>query len=147
MAYASLISGICLAQTGLASVHGLASPLGAFYPIPHGVVCGTLVAAATRVNIKTMLMRDPDNQSLTKYARVGEVLCQKRHSSPQLARAALLQLLSNWTEHLHLPRLSEFGLTNHGLDRVVAHSRGSSMKTNPIVLTDEEIKSVLEARL
>ncbi len=147
MAYASLISGICLAQTGLASVHGLASPLGAFYPIPHGVVCGTLVAAATRVNIKTMLMRDPDNQSLTKYARVGEVLCQKRHSSPQLARAALLQLLSNWTEHLHLPRLSEFGLTNHGLDRVVAHSRGSSMKTTPIVLTDEEIKSVLEARL
>ncbi len=147
MAYASLISGICLAQTGLGSVHGLASPLGAFYPIPHGVVCGTLVAAATRANIKTMLMRDPDNPALMKYARVGEVLRQKRHSSPQIARAALLQLLSDWTEYLHLPRLSEFGLTNQGLDRVVAHSRGSSMKTNPIVLTDDEIKSVLEDRL
>lgn len=147
MAYASLISGICLAQTGLGSVHGLASPLGAFYPIPHGVVCGTLLATATRENIRTMLMRDPDNPALRKYAQIGEVLCHKRHVSPQIARAALLQLLSDWTEHLHLPRLSRFGLTQKGLDQVVAHSRGSSMKTNPIVLTDDEIKSVLEDRL
>ncbi len=51
MAYASLMSGICLAQTGLGSVHGLAAPLGAFFPIPHGVACGTLVATATAVNI------------------------------------------------------------------------------------------------
>lgn len=147
MAYASLISGICLAQTGLGSVHGLASPLGAFYPIPHGVVCGTLVAAATRANIKAMLMRDPDNPALSQYARVGEVLCQKRHVSPQIARAALIQLLSDWTETMRLPRLRDFGLTNQGLDHVVVHSRGSSMKTNPIVLTDDEIKAVLEDRL
>ncbi|WP_425411739.1 hypothetical protein [Methylomicrobium lacus] len=39
---------------GLGSVHGLASPLGAYFPIPHGVVCGTLVAAATKVNVEAM---------------------------------------------------------------------------------------------
>ena len=71
MAYASLMSGICLAQTGLGSVHGLAAPLGAFFPIPHGVVCGTLVATATAVNIAAMEAREPDNPALPKYAEIG----------------------------------------------------------------------------
>jgi alcohol dehydrogenase class IV len=147
MAYAALISGITLAQVGLGSVHGLASPLGAFYPIPHGVVCGTLVASATEVNIKSMLERDAENRALDKYARVAEILCEKRIRDRQDAWDQLVTLLRNWTQQLQLPRLSYFGLNQEGLDKVVANSRGSSMKTNPIVLSDEEIKSVLLDRL
>ncbi len=147
MAYASLVSGICLAQTGLGSVHGLASPLGAFYPIPHGVVCGTLVAEATELNINVMLKREPNNPGLDKYVRLGEVLCQKRHRNKHASWECLVELLRAWTEQLQLPRLSEFGLSDEGLDHVVAHSRGSSMKTNPIVLTDAEIRELLLARL
>ncbi len=147
MAYAAMISGITLAQVGLGSVHGLASPLGAFYPIGHGVVCGTLVAAATEVNIHTMLVREPENPALAKYARLGEVLCQRRHPSPEAARNALIDLLQNWTTRMRLPPLSKYGVGENGLDHIVAHSRGSSMKTNPIVLTDDEIKTVLRMRL
>ena len=33
------------------------------------------------------------------------------------------------------------------LDHIVAHSRGSSMKTNPVVLTDEEIRAILIERM
>jgi alcohol dehydrogenase class IV len=147
MAYAAMISGITLAQVGLGSVHGLASPLGAFYPIGHGVVCGTLVAAATEVNINSMLAREPENPALAKYARLGEVLCQRRHASPDAARSALIALLQDWTLRMQLPLLHHYGVDGDGLDHVVAHSRGSSMKTNPIVLTDDEIKSVLRMRL
>ncbi|MEJ2360057.1 MAG: iron-containing alcohol dehydrogenase [Gammaproteobacteria bacterium] len=147
MAYAALLSGITLAQVGLGSVHGLASPLGAYYPIGHGVVCGTLVAAASEVNIAAMLAREADNLALAKYARLGEVLCQRRHGSAQAARQALLDLLRDWTERMQLPRLQQFGVEESGLDKVVANARGSSMKTNPIVLTDDEIKSVLCMRL
>ncbi len=147
MAYASILSGICLAQTGLGSVHGLASPLGAFYPIPHGVVCGTLVAEATDQNINVMLQRDEENIALDKYARLGDVLNEKRHHSKQESWNALCSLLHDWTKKMELPKLSNYGLEESGLDHVVAHSRGSSMKTNPIVLTDEEIKQVLIKRL
>jgi alcohol dehydrogenase len=147
MAYASLISGINLAQTGLGSVHGLASPLGAFYPIPHGVVCGTLVATATRTNINAMLEREPDNTAIERYARVSEVLAQRRFKSRDAALDHLIELLQQWTHDLNLARLSAYGLESSALDHIVKHSRGSSMKTNPIVLTDEEIKSILVERM
>lgn len=147
MAYASLLSGICLAQTGLGSVHGLASPLGAFYPIPHGVVCGTLVAEATETNIETMLKRDQANPALDKYARLAEVLLQRRVRNKHEAWERLCKLLHDWTQQLALPRLSAYGVSEAGLDHVVANSRGSSMKTNPIVLTDAELRELLVKRL
>ncbi len=147
MAYAALLSGITLAQVGLGSVHGLASPLGAFYPIPHGVVCGTLVASATRINIHSLLAREPENPALLKYSHVAEILCQKRFSDPPSAYAALTELLAQWTDELALPRLSHFGVQDAGLDKVIAHCRGNSMKTNPIMLTDDEIRQILLERL
>jgi alcohol dehydrogenase class IV len=147
MAYAALLSGITLAQTGLGSVHGLASPLGAFYPIPHGVVCGTLVAAATRVNITALQEREPANPALRKYARLAELLCGTGFSEPQEAHDALIQRLEDWVRRLEIPRLGRFGVRESDFARIVANSRGSSMKTNPIVLSDDEIRAILAQRL
>jgi alcohol dehydrogenase len=146
MAYAALLSGITLAQTGLGSVHGLASPLGAFFPIPHGVVCGTLVSAATRVNIAAMQAREPNNPALDKYARVAELLCRKSFPTREQAWDALQVLLDDWTARLQLPWLDRYGITPGDFGDVVARARGSSMKTNPIVLTDAEIAAVLAQR-
>ncbi|MCU0936602.1 MAG: iron-containing alcohol dehydrogenase [Gammaproteobacteria bacterium] len=147
MAYASLVSGVCLAQTGLGSVHGLASPLGAFYPIPHGVVCGTLVAACTAVNLEALRERDRRDVALDKYGRAGQVLAGRAFDSRSEAADALVRLLEDWTARLALPRLGRYGLSEAGLDHVVAHSRGSSMKTNPIALTDAEVRECLARRL
>jgi alcohol dehydrogenase len=128
-------------------VHGLASPLGAHFPIAHGVVCGTLVAAATRVNVEAMQARDPGNPALAKYAEAGRLLSSAVGASDEEDRRNLLRLLEDWTARLALPPLSSLGLTAADVPRVVAGSRGSSMKTNPIVLTDDEIGRVLAARL
>lgn len=147
MAYASLVSGVCLAQTGLGSVHGLASPLGAFFPIAHGVVCGTLVAAATRVNVEAMRVREPRNAALAKYAEAGRLLSGRAGADEHADREALVDVLEGWTARMALPRLSTLGVTAGDVERIVAHSRGSSMKTNPVVLTDAEVRRVVEARL
>ncbi len=147
LAYAALASGICLAQTGLGSVHGLASPLGAFFPIPHGVICGTLVAAATSANIDALGVRDRDGLALDKYARVGNLLKGKQHNNPSNAHESLVLILTEWTERLKLPPLSVYGIQEADLPRIVAHCRGGSMKTNPIVLSDEELTAILRQRL
>jgi alcohol dehydrogenase class IV len=146
MAYAALLSGITLAQVGLGSVHGLAAPLGAFFPIPHGVVCGTLVAEATRINLEALNSRGTQKPALKKYAQIGRVLTGRTLNDAE-ASIALVDTLNNWTQRLQLPRLGSYQVTQTDIPRIVANSRGSSMKTNPIELFDAEIAEIVLARL
>jgi len=146
MAYAALLSGITLAQVGLGSVHGLASPLGAFFPIPHGVVCGTLVTEATRVNLEVLRKRMPPHPALSRYAEVGRMMTGQPLADGT-AQDILVTRLEEWTRRLDLPRLGAYGVTEMDVERIVANSRGSSMKTNPIELTDAEIAGLVRARL
>ena len=147
IAYASLLSGITLAQAGLGSVHGLASPLGAYFPIPHGVVCGTLVAEATAMNIQALREREPDSPALKKYARIGGLLSQTDDAGDAHAADALILLLRKWLERLDLPRLGSYGMREQHLEKIAANSRGGSMKTNPLVLTDDELMALLRSRM
>lgn len=146
LAYAAMLSGICLAQAGLGSVHGMASPLGAYFPIPHGVACGTLLAMATAMNIAALREREPASPALEKYAQVARWLGVEAQGIEE-GCDALVGLLDSWIEQCALPRLSTFGMTEADLPRVIAGSGGNSMKTNPLVLSDGEIRQVLLARL
>ena len=149
MAYAALCSGICLAQAGLGAVHGLASPLGALFPVPHGVACGATLAAATRINAAALEERDPESAALPKYAAAARALSDGGASlgDDRTTRSALVRMLEDWRVRLAVPRLSAYGITEAAIPALVADSRGSSMKTNPIVLTDAEIAAILRASL
>ncbi len=147
MGYAALLSGITLAQVGLGSVHGLASPLGAFFPIPHGVVCGTLVATATQINIQALRQRAAGHPALTKYAEIGRLFSGYDELMEAAAHQALIDILAQWTRRMGLPRLSDYGVREQDFDNIVAGCRGSSMQTNPIVLEDREVRTILLLRL
>jgi len=147
MAYAAFISGLTLANAGLGSVHGMASPLGAYFPVPHGVACGTLVAEASRVNIHAMLEREPESPALGKYAGVGRMFHNDVMLDDADARKLLLDILQSWTDELKMPRLGAYGITAADIRQVADGSRGNSMRTNPVRLNDEEISAILAARL
>lgn len=148
MAYAALLSGVTLANAGLGAVHGLASPLGAFFPVPHGVVCGTLLAAVTEANVAALRARDPGGPALRRYTRTWRILSGTPEiaADPADAPERLAALLAGWVERLRLPRLSTYGVAEGDFPRIVAGCRGGSMKTNPIVLTDGEIEDLLRVR-
>lgn len=147
MAFASLVSGINLAQTGLGSVHGLASPLGAYFPIPHGVACGSLLASATRLNIEAMQQREPDSPFLERYQKVGQMLCGTHFSDQQTAFSRLFGSLEKWTKQLAIPGLSEYGVSEADIPQLVANISPGSMRTNPVKLTDGELYQLVLGRL
>ena len=148
MAYAALLSGICLAHAGLGAVHGLASPLGAQFPVPHGAACGATLAAVTAANVRALQDREPDNRALGRYAVIGRLLAGLPDDAPaDEARSALVGALRSLTARLDVPGLAAWGIDEASIPGLVADARGSSMRTNPIVLTDEELAAVLRESL
>jgi alcohol dehydrogenase len=151
MAYAALLSGITLAHAGLGVVHGLSAPLGAGFPLPHGVACGALLAPATAANVAALRARDPQGPALARYARAWAVLGGPSAAGgaalPDDAPERLVALLEDWTHGLEMPRLGRFGVREADVARIVEGARGGSTKTNPIALTGEEMAGILRAQL
>ncbi|OZA96069.1 MAG: hypothetical protein B7X52_05925, partial [Thiotrichales bacterium 34-46-19] len=59
------------------------------------------------------------------------------------AQLLLVEQLRQWHQDFALPGLSRFGVTHQEISRVVANARGNSMKTNPILLSDEQLTQIL----
>ena len=145
LAYAAFLSGITLANAGLGIIHGLASPLGARVPIPHGIACATLLSEACRTNVKRLReLRRPDDLMLVKFSRVGRVLSGARDADISTSCDLLLQQLDEWTRKLSIPRLGQYGVSESDLDALAAQA---GQKNNPIQLELKDIKAILRARL
>ena len=145
MAYGSLCSGIGLANAGLGIVHGLAGPIGGWFPMPHGVICGTLMGAAQQQNWSALKQRDPGHPAVERMARVGRLMPGGSHLSDNSAAVDhLTQCLLDWVEELKIARLGDYGITHGDLDRIV---EAANNRNNPVALTPSEIKTLLEARL
>jgi alcohol dehydrogenase class IV len=94
-----------------------------------------------------MEARETGHPALAKYAEAGRLLCGFESASAKDDRRELVRVLETWTRRLRLPPLSFLGVSRNDVERIVANGRGSSMKTNPVRLTDEEIVRVVTARM
>lgn len=144
MAYASLMSGIALANAGLGIVHGLASPLGGYFPIPHGVACGTLVAAALTQNWQALQARQPDSGAIAKLIKLGQLLSDEPGHPDAWYGQACGDIVQQWTHQLNIPTLSQYGIRSEHFDKIL---RGTKNRNNPIELSQPEIREILEQRL
>jgi alcohol dehydrogenase len=147
MSWAACCSGIALANAGLGAVHGIVAAIGARFPVPHGIGCGILLGATTRANVAALAARASASAALGRYADAGRLLAADPDLDDDAARTTLLAELEAWTEALGVPRLADFGVKPRDLPDLVAESRGSSMRTNPVTLEDAEIAGILAACL
>jgi len=141
MAFASLCGGLALTNAKLGAVHGLAGPLGGMYPAPHGVICGRLLPRVMAANVCALQARAPDSPALARFDEVGRILT----GEPAAAAADGVAWVQVLCAALAVPPLADFGLTEADFPAVIAQAQvASSMKGNPIRLTDEELTGILD---
>jgi alcohol dehydrogenase class IV len=147
MALASLLGGICLANAGLGAVHGFASPLGALFPIPHGIACAAMLVPVIEGNLEAARGTASEDRIWTRFARVAVALTGRAASQRSLTVETGLEFLRELTSRLRIPRLGSFGIGEAEIDAIVAGSRGSSMRYNPIELSDAQLADMVRAAL
>jgi alcohol dehydrogenase class IV len=144
LALASLFGGLCLANSGLGAVHGLAAAAGARLSAPHGAVCAAVLAAALDVNVRAMRERAPDHSALRRTIEVAALLTGQPDATPEDAIAWLEEL----TTALSIPGLASYGLNEPEIAEVVAAAqKASSMRGNPIELSDDEVTEIVTRSL
>ena len=145
MSYASLISGITLANAGLGTVHGFASSIGGFFDIPHGLVCARMMEPVNRITIEKMRKTNKfDRAGLLKFARIGKLFCQDKNASDDYYIDLLLEILQKYTAELKIVGLGEYGIKTQDFERIISKT---SNKNNPIALDKDELKEALSCAL
>jgi alcohol dehydrogenase class IV len=144
MAYAALLSGITLANGGLGLIHGFASSIGGLFSIPHGAVCGTLMAVVNRYNITKLLEQSEDNITRLKYARLGKLLSDRDDRDMNGYIKFVAEYLEILTGKLPLRKLGEYGITEQDLDGIAAIT---DHKYNPVKFDQSELVDMLRNRL
>lgn len=139
MAHAALLSGLALANSGLGMAHGVAPALGIHAGVPHGLACAVMLPVALRVNRE---------ERETEIAQLGRVLQNRHFQSDSEAAEAAIEKVEELLEAVRIPRsLSELGVRQDQIPRLVKSSRGSSMSGNPRELSDDELTRLLESLL
>jgi alcohol dehydrogenase class IV len=144
MALAGLLGGMALANAGLGAVHGFAAAIGGSFRAPHGAVCARLLPHVMAANIRTLKRRSPENEALRRYDEVARILT----GDVQSRAGEGVEWARGLVQEQGIPPLSAYGVTNDDLPSLVEKAAAaSSMKGNPVALTSDEMRALLEQAL
>jgi alcohol dehydrogenase class IV len=140
MALASLFGGLALANSGLGAVHGFAAPIGGMFSAPHGAVCAALLPHVMEINIRALRLRASNSDPLNRYAKIAAILTESEKADVKDG----IKWVRDLCHTLKIPPLRAYGVQEKDVAIVVEHAvKASSMKANPITLTNEELTESL----
>jgi alcohol dehydrogenase class IV len=126
MIASSLISGLCLANSGLGAVHGFASGIGGMFDISHGLICAVLLPGVC-------------NKNSSRIPLVYKDLAQLINSDGSDDINKFIDCLYEINNKLNIPcDFKEYSISKDNANEVVERSKGSSMSGNPVDFTDQE---------
>lgn len=140
MALASLFGGLALANSGLGAVHGFAAPIGGMFSAPHGAVCAALLPHVMEINIRALRLRGSNSDSLNRYAKIAAIVTESEKADVEEGIAWVRDLCHK----LKIPSLRTYGIQEKDVATIVEQAvKASSMKANPIALTNDELTESL----
>lgn len=140
MLLASLFGGMALANAKLGAVHGFAGVMGGMYDIPHGVLCAVLLPHVMETNWLALEARAPGHRALEHLREAAALLT----GDPGAGIEEGVRWIRAACGHLGIRGLAEYGVESSDFPGIIEKSKGSSsMKGNPLELTDEELEHIL----
>jgi alcohol dehydrogenase class IV len=140
MALASLFGGLALANARLGAVHGFANPIGGMSHAPHGAVCARLLPLVMKTNLQALRTRQPDSSVIARYIEVARLITGNGDATAEAGVSWVMELC----QALDIRPLDEYGLHSVDFPAIIEQARkASSMKGNPISLTDGELRALL----
>jgi alcohol dehydrogenase class IV len=114
------------------------------FPAPHGAICARLLPLVMETNLHAIQERASELPVLSRFTEVG---CMLTGNDEALAEDGI-HWLHKLCADLQIPPLSRYGVTAADFPAIIAPSKvASSMKGNPITLTDEELTGIMKAAL
>jgi alcohol dehydrogenase class IV len=144
MSFAALTSGICLANAGLGVVHGFASSVGGMFNIPHGVICGTLMAPANAITVRELRKRGSNTEAMNKYIRLGKLFLDADGKPDDYYIDGFVEYLRKLSGDLKLPHLGQYGIKEEDLEQIC---KITELKNNPVKLNTDDLIEILRERL
>ncbi len=143
MSFAALTSGICLANAGLGVIHGFASSIGGMYDIPHGIICGTLMAVSNEINVRELRKGHGNIKALERYTRLGRIFLGDHGHSDEYYIDGFVDYLHRITAELKLPGLQMAGIKESDLPAICD---ATESKNNPVKLVKDHLTEILSKR-
>jgi alcohol dehydrogenase class IV len=144
ISYASVLGGLALANAGLGVVHGFAAPIGGMFDAPHGAICAAILPHGIRANIGALRKRAPESAALLRYAEIARLVTEDASATADDG----VEWVAGLVRQLEIRPLGSYGIGAQHVEAIVAKaSRASSMKANPILLTDAELTETIERAL
>jgi alcohol dehydrogenase class IV len=142
MSLASLFGGLALANAGLGMVHGFAAPLGGAFHAPHGALCAALLPHGMAANVAALRARTSQHPAIERYTNIARLLTGRGDATADDGIAWVHALCAE----LNIPALRHWGINQSDLPaQAEKAAHASSMKANPLPLTNEELLAVLAA--
>ncbi|MBK0162400.1 1-propanol dehydrogenase PduQ [Klebsiella sp. S69] len=142
---ASTLAGIAFSQAGLGMNHAIAHQLGGQLHIPHGLANALLLCHVIRFNSRDLAVR-------AKYARLSK-LCglANFHSADEYCVASLITHLHNLMKQVNVAdNLSALNITREQVTTaenamITAALQDACLSTNPVTVSDTDIRAILRA--